>query len=186
MTARIEMVHNGPPLSLKQPTTLLSSPSNCLVTLSDAKELVKAITDMKLTSNAMKCTCSDTSPRDLSDATFSPTTKCCCSHTPPDSPDLQKPAEPVTLQDLKRLVLELIGKFSEDNSKVSDGPKLDSSDNTKSKEVIARVSLLAFKEVDKISWAGYIIKGKLSIERNILYNFLPEIKLYREKIDSKD
>jgi hypothetical protein len=76
--------------------------------------------------------------------------KCCCSHTLPDSSDLQKLVNPVTLQDLKYLVLELSGTYSDDSSKVSDGPKLDSPDDTASKEVVARASLLAFKEVNEL------------------------------------
>jgi len=90
-------------------------------------------------------TCFHTPPEDLSDAT-----KCYCLHTPPNSPHFPTPTKPITIQDLEHLFLKLLDKRAEDNAEVSDNPKLDSPDDTRSKEVVARASLLAFKEVDEM------------------------------------
>ncbi|RDL41313.1 uncharacterized protein BP5553_01292 [Venustampulla echinocandica] len=198
------MRQTGPPLSLTQPNTPPSSPnlslSQCFVTSSDAEELVKAVTDMQMTSTS--------APKYLKD-----------------------------------LFLKVLDKRAEENAEVSDKPKPDSPDSTTSKELVARASLIAFKEVDEI-WddKAYkytvvespkpksinnldqyvfvvhknskentyfvdvklfmlrdalrevlcdvpginILEEKLSIQRNILYNFLPEIELCRDKIDLED
>lgn len=141
-------------MSLIQLTTPPSSPnpllSKCFV-ISNTKELVKAVTNIQITSTyTLKYTYFHTPPKNLLNATFSPAIKCYYLYIPPNSLDLQKPIILVILQDLKHLVLELIGKFLKDNSKVSNSPKLNSLNNTKLKEVIARASLLAFKEVNKI------------------------------------
>ena len=75
-----EMVQTS--LALAQPTAPPSSPnlslSKCFLTLSDAQELAKAVTNMQMGStHAAKCTCSYTPPENLSEATltdhYSPT-----------------------------------------------------------------------------------------------------------------
>lgn len=60
------------------------------------------------------------------------------------------PAKPITVQDLEYLFSKLLDKRAEDNSEVSDNSKLDSPDDSRSKEAAAPASLLAFKEVDEI------------------------------------
>ena len=84
-----------------------------------------------------------------------PATKCLCSHTLIDCPDLNSPylptpAKSITLQEIEHILLKLVDKRAENSAEVSDNPKLDPPDDTVSKEVVARASLLVFKEVDKM------------------------------------
>ncbi|TAQ83256.1 hypothetical protein B7494_g8421 [Chlorociboria aeruginascens] len=136
---------------IAQPTTPTRTPSLSLSTLGDAEELVKAVMDMQMTSTyAPKCICSHTPPEDLSDATLSPTMKCCCSNTSSESPNLQKPAKPITLQDIEHILLKLVDKRTEDSVEVSDNPKIDAPDGTWLKDVVGPASLLAFKEINEM------------------------------------
>jgi hypothetical protein len=139
--ASTKMIQKGCPLSQALPRTPPStpkfSPSEHVVTLNSVQQfidMVQAVVAMKPAS--------------------APATKCRCSHTSLDCPDLDSPhpstpAKPITVQDLEHLFLKLFDKRAEDNAQVSDNPKLDSPDDTRSKEVVARASVLAFKEVDE-------------------------------------
>ncbi|KAH8593857.1 hypothetical protein B0O99DRAFT_688291 [Bisporella sp. PMI_857] len=81
-------------------------------------------------------------------STAAPDSSILCCTCSAKSPALVVECEPLDslhllTQDLEHLFLKLIDKNSEDSADVSDGPKLNSS-------VVARASLLEFKEVDEI------------------------------------
>jgi len=67
----------------------------------------------------------------------------------PRCPDLRAPAKPVTIQDLEKLILKLIGKYLEDTTNASEGTGVDPLEDAKLKQV-ARASLLTFKKVNKM------------------------------------
>lgn len=216
--APTEMIQTGCPLSAAQPNTPPSSPNQHehVVTLNNVQQfidMVKAVVAMEFASTA-------------------PASKLEC-------PDHQAPTQPVTIQDLEKLILKLLGTKSDNVNEISQAPRPDSSEDTQLK-VVARASLLAFKEVNEV-WDSkaykytvvespkpteiddldqyiFVVRGRvdkksekttyyidvkshilrdalkkvlynvpgislkevnLSIERNILYNFLPEIESCR-------
>jgi len=64
-------------------------------------------------------------------------------------PPSHAPTQSVTIQDLEKLILKLLGTKSDNVNEVCLAPRPDSLEDTQLK-VVARTSLLAFKEVNEV------------------------------------
>jgi hypothetical protein len=130
-----EMIKKGRPSSrapLSTPPDSPEPPSHSF-TVDDAKEffdLVKAIAAMQNIPNGVN-------------------PHCHCSRTPLNCPELQTSSPPVTQEEFKQLLLEVIqGKSNpQDSAKAANDDKLE---DVKPKKEIARASKLEFKTVNEV------------------------------------
>jgi len=141
-----EMVQT--PLAIAQPTAPPSSPnlspSKCFVTLSDAQELEKAVTDMQMAStHTLKCTCFHMPPEYLSEADSTDL----CSSTPCLAfPANQPLAQLVTTEHVQQ-VLDILKSLS---PKQEPHPPPAAENRVEPEKPKARASTLEFKEVNEV------------------------------------
>jgi hypothetical protein len=129
--ASTEIVQNKPPLPLANPKT--PPESSALLPSSEIIEIVKAVVSMGI----------------------APPSQCPCSHTPPNTPNVQTSSPTLTLEHLEQLLLKLIGAMSKSPDSVEvEAPKPDVSGNTQPKTALVRASKLEIKIVDEVYVPG--------------------------------